>query len=49
VTITQTTANAGDFVMYRYHPNNASKGFGAKPIITMTNTAIKRVVINCED
>jgi hypothetical protein len=49
VTITQTTANAGDFVMYRYHPNNASKGFGAKPIITMTNTAIKRVVVNCED
>lgn len=49
VTITQTTANAGDFVMYRYHLNNASKGFGAKPIITMTNTAIKRVVINCED
>lgn len=48
-TVTQTDASASDYVMYRYHPNNAAKGFGAKPILTLTNTAVKRVVLNCED
>jgi len=48
-TMTQTDASASDYVMYRYHPNNAAKGFGAKPILTMTNTAVRRVILNCED
>jgi len=48
-TSTETNATSGGYRMYRYWPNNASKGFGVKPQLTITNTFIKRVILNCED
>lgn len=40
---------AGGYRMYRYWPNNAAKGFGIKPQLTITNCFVKRVILNCED
>jgi hypothetical protein len=40
---------SGGFRMYRYWPDNASKGFGMKPHLTLTNCTVKRVIVNCED
>lgn len=48
-TISETSPPAGSYRMYRYWPNNASKGFGAKPTLTLTNCSVKRVILNCED
>lgn len=48
-TTTDSTQTAGGFRMYRYWPNNSSKGFGMKPNMTLTNCTVKRVIINCED
>lgn len=48
-TSTETNATSGGYRMYRYWPNNAAKGFGVKPQLTITNTFIKRVILNCED
>jgi hypothetical protein len=45
----ETSPPAGGYRMYRYWPNNASKGFGAKPQLTITNCFVKRVIMNCED
>lgn len=48
-TVTDANPPVGSYRMYRYWPNNASKGFGMKPILTITNCSIKRVIVNCED
>ena len=48
-TTTDSTQTAGGFRMYRYWPNNSSKGFGIKPNMTLTNCTVKRVIVNCED
>jgi len=48
-TISEVSPPVGGYRMYRYWPNNASKGFGAKPILTINNCAVKRVILNCED
>lgn len=48
-TTTDSSPPAGSYRMYRYWPNNASKGFGMKPVLTLTNCTVKRVIINCED
>lgn len=45
----ETSPPAGGYRMYRYWPNNASKGFGVKPQLTITNCFVKRVILNCED
>lgn len=47
--INQLSASFGTFVMERFRPNNAAKGFGAKTIITFSAATIKRVILNCED
>jgi hypothetical protein len=36
-------------VTQRFRPNDANKGMGMKPKITMFSTSIKRVILNCED
>lgn len=48
-TLTQTVASSAGYAMYRFRPNNAQKGFGAKPVLTLTNCTVKRVILNCED
>jgi hypothetical protein len=48
-TVNNITLVKGEYVMYRSQPNNASKGFGMKPILSIVDTAVKRVIINCED
>lgn len=48
-TATDTGQTAGSYRMFRYWPNSASKGFGMKPILTLTNCTVKRVIVNCED
>ena len=45
----ELTPPAGGYRMYRYWPNNASKGFGVKPQLEITNCFVKRVILNCED
>lgn len=45
----ETSPPAGGYRMYRYWPNNAAKGFGVKPQLTITNCFVKRVILNCED
>jgi len=45
----ETSPPAGDYRMYRYWPNNAAKGFGVIPELTITNCFVKRVILNCED
>lgn len=45
----ETNPPSGGYRMYRYWPNNAAKGFGVKPQITLTNCFVKRVILNCED
>jgi hypothetical protein len=47
--INQLSASYGTYVMERFRPNNAAKGFGAKTIITFSAATIKRVILNCED
>jgi hypothetical protein len=47
--IDQLSASYGTYVMERFRPNNAAKGFGAKTIITFSAATIKRVILNCED
>lgn len=47
--ISETSPPSGGYRMYRYWPNNASKGFGVKPHLTLTNCSVKRVILNCED
>jgi len=46
---TESSPPAGDYRMYRYWPNNAAKGFGVIPELTITNCFVKRVILNCED
>jgi hypothetical protein len=48
-TSSDTSPAVGNTRMYRYWPNNAMKGFGVKPHLTITNSFIKRVILNCED
>lgn len=48
-TASETSPPAGGYRMYRYWPNNAAKGFGVKPQLTITNCFVKRVILNCED
>jgi len=48
-TVSDTTQSSGGFRMYRYWPNDSSKGFGMKPNLTLTNCTVKRVIVNCED
>lgn len=48
-TSSETAPAVGNTRMYRYWPNNAMKGFGVKPHLTLTNCHIKRVILNCED
>lgn len=45
----ETSPPAGDYRMFRYWPNNAAKGFGVIPELTITNCFVKRVILNCED
>ena len=47
--INQLSYSYGTYVMERFRPNNAAKGFGAKTIITFSAATIKRVILNCED
>jgi len=47
--IDQLSAPYGTYVMERFRPNNAAKGFGVKPTITFSAATIKRVILNCED
>lgn len=47
--ISQLNASFGTYVMERFRPNNAAKGFGVKPKITFSAATIKRVILNCED
>jgi hypothetical protein len=35
--------------MERFRPNNANKGFGVKPQLTIQSAIVKRVILNCED
>ena len=36
-------------VTQRFRPNNANKGMGIKPKITIYMASVKRVILNCED
>lgn len=48
--LTVGTANTNSAsITQRYHVNNAAKGFGATPYLTISNATIKRVILNCED
>lgn len=47
--LNQDSVSFGTYVMERFRPNNAAKGFGVKPIITFSAATIKRVILNCED
>ena len=44
--ITQTASTT---VLERFLPNNANKGFGVKPYLSITAAIINRVILNCED
>jgi hypothetical protein len=48
ITLT-TTNNAADDVLQRCYPNNANKGYGVKPYLTIRHATLKRVILICED
>jgi hypothetical protein len=48
-TAQELTPPVGGNRMYRYWPDSASKGFGMKPNLSITNCSVKRVIVNCED
>lgn len=47
--VANMTQSSSATVTERFRPNNANKGFGVKPQLTIKSAIVKRVILNCED
>ena len=47
--VANMTQSSSATVTERFRPNDANKGFGVKPKLTIQSAIVKRVILNCED